>query len=73
MKKPVYLLKTKDIFVADDSRSWVVDEIIKPDDWTAALQIGQRPTNFTILAHSGQMNRRFYYPGTKLLDIKFSS
>lgn len=68
VQTPVYSLKKGDKFVADDQRVYVVDEIQKPDDWTALGEIGSKPKAWTILCHTGQTNRRFYYQGTKLVE-----
>ena len=71
MQKPVYLLVKGDVFIGDDGRGWIVDEVIKPDDWHSNLHIGAKPKNWEIFAHtSGQGNRRFYYQGTKLVTMK---
>lgn len=73
MQKPVYKLVNGDVFVGEDGRQWSVDEIIEPDDWRTLGQVNTRGKNWEIRAHaSGQMNRRFYYQGTKLVTMKGS-
>lgn len=70
MKKPVYSLVKGDVFIADDGQAWIVDEIIKPEGYNCLPQLGEKPKAFTILAHRGMSNRRFYHQGTKIVSIK---
>lgn len=70
MKKPTYSLRPGDQFIAEDNQTWTVDEVQVPSDWTSLPQVGERPKTFTILAHQGQKNRRFFYQGTRLVEVK---
>lgn len=73
MKKPVYSLVKGDVFIGDDQRIWTVDEVIKPDDWNILGEIGAKPKNWEILAHTGTTYRQFFYPGIKLFVINEAS
>jgi len=70
MQKPVYSLVKGDVFIAQDNQAWTVDEVIKPLDAVSLPQIGERPQAYTILAHRGQANQRFYHHGGKLVTLK---
>ena len=65
---PVYSLKKGDKFLGEDGRTWIIDEITEPSDWRVQLQVNTKPKNWEIRAHCGQMNRRFYYQGSKLVE-----
>jgi hypothetical protein len=69
MQKPVYSLVKGDVFIAQDNQAWTVDELVKPSDVVSLPQIGEANKAYTILAHRGQTNRRFYHHGGKLVTI----
>jgi len=69
-KKPTYSLVKGDVFIGSDLQAWTVDEVVKPEGWNTLPQIGEKPKVWEVRAHRGQANRRFYYHGTRLVEVK---